>query len=82
MNTSEVYTQLTTIFREVFDDPTIVPTPEMTAQDVKDWDSFNHINLIVAIESRFKVKFKTAEIESLHNVGHLVEVIERKVNKA
>ncbi|HEY4049198.1 MAG TPA: acyl carrier protein [Acidobacteriaceae bacterium] len=82
MNTSEIYSQLTSIFREVFDDSSIVPTPEMTAEDVKEWDSFNHINLIVAIESRFKVKFKTAEIESLHNVGHLVQVIERKVNGA
>jgi acyl carrier protein len=80
MNTDEIYSQLTSIFHEVFDDSSIVPTPEMTAEDVKDWDSFNHINLIVAVESRFKIKFKTAEIESLHNVGHLVDVIRHKVN--
>jgi acyl carrier protein len=80
MNTDEVYSQLTSIFHEVFDDSDIVLTPEMTAGDLKDWDSFNHINLIVTIESRLKIKFKTAEIESLRNVGQLAEVIKDKVN--
>lgn len=82
MNTEQIYSQLTGIFREVFDDPTVTPRPDMTAEDVKDWDSFNHINLIVAIEAHFKIKFKTAELEQLRNVGNLVEVIERKVNVA
>jgi len=54
-------------------------TPELTAADVPGWDSFNHINLIVATEVQFKIKFKTAELESLRNVGHLVEVIASKV---
>jgi acyl carrier protein len=54
----------------------------MKASDVPEWDSLNHINLIVAIEARFKIKFKTSEIESLRNVGHLVEMIEKKTDKA
>jgi acyl carrier protein len=81
MNTAQIYNQLTDIFHEVFEDQTVVPTPEMTASDVKEWDSFNHINLMIAIETRFKIKFKTAELESLHNVGHLVEIIEKKLNE-
>ena len=51
----------------------------LTAADVPEWDSFNHINLIVAIETRFKIKFQTAELEQLHTVGHLAELIEQKL---
>lgn len=77
--TAEIYSRLTEIFHDIFDDNSIKLTPETTANDIEDWDSFNHINLIVAIESRFHIKFKTAELESLHSVGHLVALIERKL---
>ena len=79
-STEQIYERLTDIFHEIFDDQSIVPTPEMKAGDVPEWDSLNHINLIVAIEARFKIKFKSTELESLRNVGHLVELIERKLN--
>src|SRR5277367_7179920 len=79
-STEQIYKRLTEIFHDVFDDQSIVPTPEMKASDVPEWDSLNHINLIVAIEARFKIKFKSTELESLRNVGHLVELIERKLN--
>ena len=82
MNTAQIYSQLTDIFHEVFEDQSIVPTPEMKASDVPEWDSVNHINLMVAVEARFKIKFRTAELESLRNVGHLVEMIEKKTNKS
>ena len=80
MDTASIYRQLTEIFRDVFDDDTIELTPETTAADIHDWDSANHVNLIVAIEVRMKIKFKTIEVESLHNVGHLVNLIEQKLN--
>ena len=80
MDTASIYRQLTEIFRDVFDDDTIVVTPETTAADIRDWDSANHVNLIVAIEVRMKIKFKTIELEGLHNVGNLVSVIEQKLN--
>jgi acyl carrier protein len=75
----EIYEQLTEIFRDLFDDDALALRPETTAADVPGWDSFNHVNLIVAVEARFNIKFKTAEIEGLRNVGHLVEVIESKL---
>ena len=50
----------------------------MTASDVEDWDSLNHINLIVAVEREFKVKFTTAEVSGLKNVGDLMDLIGRK----
>ena len=81
MNTDQIYSQLTDIFHDVFEDQTVVPTPTLSAKDVPEWDSLNHINLIVAIEARFKIKFKTAELESLRDVGQLVDVIAKKLNK-
>jgi len=80
MNTDQIYAQLTDVFHEVFEDQSIVPRKDMKAIDVPEWDSLAHINLIVAVEARFKIKFKTAELESLRDVGHLVEMIEAKVN--
>jgi acyl carrier protein len=79
MQLPEIYAQLTTIFHDLFDDDTLVLTPELTAADVPEWDSFNHINLIVAVETRFKIKFKTAELEQLHTVGHLADLIQTKL---
>jgi acyl carrier protein len=79
MNNDQIYAQLTELFRDLFDDDSIVLTPETTAADIPGWDSFNHINLMVACEARFGIKFNTAEIESLHNVGHLVQVIASKL---
>jgi acyl carrier protein len=82
MNKEQIYGQLTNVFHEVFEDQSIVPTPDMKAADVEEWDSLNHINLIVAIEARFKIKFKTAELESLRDVGHLVDIIEKKLSRS
>lgn len=79
MQSHDIYAQLTPIFQDLFDDETLVVTPSLTAADVPDWDSFNHINLIVAIEARFKIKFQTAELENLHTAGHLAELIEKKL---
>jgi acyl carrier protein len=79
LTNEQIYTQLTEIFRDLFDDDSIVLTPETTAADIPEWDSFNHINLIVATEVRFGIKFKTAEIESLRNVGHLADIIAAKL---
>ena len=79
MQQLDIYAQLTGIFHDVFDDDTLVLAPELTAASVPEWDSFNHINLIVAVESTFKIKFQTAELESMNTVGHLVELIEKKL---
>jgi acyl carrier protein len=79
MQQQDIYVQLTTIFHDLFDDDSIVLSPGLTAADVPEWDSFNHINLIVAVESRFGIKFQTAELESMHNVGHLADLIQSKL---
>jgi acyl carrier protein len=79
MQQQDIYAQLTTIFHDLFDDETIVLNPGLTAADVPEWDSFNHINLIVAIEARFGVKFRTAELESIQTVGHLADLVQLKL---
>ena len=79
MQLDAIYSQLTEIFHDTFDDDTIVLSPELTAADVPEWGSFNHINLIVAVEQRFKIKFQTAELEQLHTTGHLAELIQSKL---
>ncbi|MBV9154184.1 MAG: acyl carrier protein [Alphaproteobacteria bacterium] len=81
MNTAEIYAKLTDIFRELFADDDIVLTPTTTASDIEGWDSFNHLSVIVAVETRFGVKMTTSEIESLANVGVLVAAIEKKLGR-
>lgn len=75
---SEIYTELTELFRDIFSNDHIVLTPDTTAEDVDGWDSFSHISVIVAVETRFGVKMKTSEIDGLANVGSLVKAIEAK----
>lgn len=82
MNKEQIYGQLTNVFHEVFEDQSIVPTPNMKAGDVEEWDSLNHINLIVAVEARFEIKFETAEIESLRDVSQLIDIIEKKLSRS
>jgi len=66
------------IFREVFGQNDLVIFPEMTARDVKDWDSFNHINLIMGLEDSFGVEFSTDEIASFSCVGDILDILKKK----
>ncbi|WP_072391077.1 acyl carrier protein [Hyphomicrobium sp. CS1GBMeth3] len=81
MTDAEILSGLTDIFRETFDDDSIQLTMHTTADDIDRWDSFNHINILVAAEEHFKIKFQTAEIEGLKNVGEFVHLIEKKTAK-
>lgn len=75
MSREEVFEKLNEVFRDVFDDESIVVTDTTTANDIEDWDSLEHINLIVAIENKFQIKFKMNEVTGLKNVGEMVDVI-------
>jgi acyl carrier protein len=79
MQESEIYLTINEIARDIFEDDTVVLGPQTVAADVENWDSFNHINLIVAVERAFGLRFKTAEFESLQNVGEFVELIAIKL---
>jgi acyl carrier protein len=75
----EILQSLTEVFREVFDDNTLVLQDETNADDIEAWDSYMHINIVVATEMRFGIKFQTSEIEALRNVGEFIELISRKL---
>ena len=75
----ELQERLKGIFREVFDDDGIEIHPAMTANDVDGWDSLSHVNLILAIESRFDITFSQKELLTFKNVGDLMNTIRAKV---
>jgi acyl carrier protein len=75
MSSDQILPQVRAIMEDVFDIDDLSVTPATTAEDIEEWDSLSHIRLIVAVERKFKIKFKTAEIEGLKNVGDLVDLI-------
>lgn len=79
MNREEVFEQLNDVFRDVFDDGEIVVNEDTTAEDIEDWDSLEHINLIVAVEKKFNIKFTMGEVNKFKNVGEMVDVIITRV---
>ena len=76
--TNNILEKLKPIFIDVLDIDTIVLKNETTAHDIAEWDSISNIQLIVAIERFFKVKFTTMEIQDLKNVGEMCELIIKK----
>ena len=73
--------QLNAIFCQVFDDDDIKIAPETTANDIDGWDSLSHVNLIVAVEAHFSIRFSQKELLTFKNVGDLLRCIESKINK-
>jgi len=76
---SEIYAGLTEIFHDVFMREDLHLTPTLSARELKEWDSFKQIEIIVAAEDRFQIKLHTRELDSLGNVGDLVRVIAAKI---
>lgn len=75
MTDEEILAQVTTIVRDVVGDDSVELTMNTAAQDVPGWDSMAHINIIVALEHEFHMKFKTASLEEAQNTGDLVRLI-------
>lgn len=80
MEPEAIYQRLTAILRDVFDDEDLVARPELTADDVAEWDSLSHLRLITTVQRGFGVKFSAAETGSLNNVGDLARLIQVKVH--
>ena len=77
MTEQEIFESVQEIFRTVFDDTDIVLTREMTSADIEDWDSLEQINLLVAIEKRFSIKFQLQDVKDLPNVGAMLDLVKR-----
>lgn len=71
--------RLQAVFRDVFDDNSIDISEEMTADDIEEWDSLIHVQLILAVELEFDIRFKTAETIDLKNVGEMIVLLEKKL---
>ena len=74
-----VLEQLTQIFRDVLEDDEITLSDDTTAEDIDDWDSLNHMNLMLSIEKKLGVKFSNKQIAELQNVGDLIQLIQKKI---
>lgn len=75
MNKEEIFTKLNSIFRDIFDDDTIVLSEGTTAADIEDWDSLTHISLIAAIEDEFGIRFDMKDVLKMKNVGEMADRI-------
>ena len=79
MTRDDVLEKLNEIFREYFEDEDIELTEDTTADDIEDWDSLEHINLIVAVEDSFDMKFTMGEVTTMKNVGAMVDIILERI---
>jgi len=78
MATDQIMQDVTAVFRDVLDNDALTLNRDTTAMDVEEWDSITHIQIIVALEKKYKIKFTAAEIQSFKNVGELVDTVTRK----
>ena len=81
MSRKEIFEKITVIFREEFDDDSIVIVDETNAEDIEDWDSLAHVELVMEMEKTFDLKFNIKEVGKLANVGEMVDLIERKLSE-
>lgn len=75
----EIIEELQVIFREIFDEEDLVISRDTVAEDIEDWDSLTHMQLIIEIEKRYGIKFTTAEIKKAANVGEFIDIIKGKL---
>ena len=79
MELPEVYSKLTHVFHEVFDDDALILSPTLTAHDVEGWDSLKNVRLLLSVEKAFGVRFSAAEAGTMKNVGDLAASIHSKL---
>ncbi len=79
MEQQDILLAVNEIFKEVLDNDQIVLSADTTADDIEEWDSLNHIQLVVAIEKHFKQRFTSTEIQQWKNVGEMCAAIQRRL---
>lgn len=79
MTRADILSKVRGILSDIVEEPNLRLTETMAAEDVTDWDSTNHVRLIVAIESEFDIRFETSEIGAPDDVGQLIDLIDKKL---
>ena len=79
MTKEEIYDRLNEVFKTVFDDDSIIVHEYTSADSIDGWDSLEHINLMVAVENEFGIKFNMGEVTTMENVGDMVNIIMSKL---
>jgi len=80
MTRDQLLNQVQDIFRDIFDEEDIVISYETVADDIEDWDSLEHINIITSVEKHFKIKFAMNEVSGFKNVGNMIDTILNKIS--
>lgn len=78
MTDADLMRRLNDVFRDVFDDDTIVVNENTTADDIEDWDSIEHISLISSVEDEFGMRFSMGEVSGMNNVGEMIKLIRER----
>lgn len=79
MTREEVFNGVQDIFRDIFDEDDLVINDSTSSEEIEDWDSLNHINLVSAIEKEFKIKFALGELMTLKDVGAMIDLMVEKL---
>ena len=79
MERNDILSRVNAIFRNVLDNEAIILMDQTTAKDVAEWDSLTHIQLVVAVEKAFAIRFTSREIQSWTRVGEMVDAIGAKI---
>jgi acyl carrier protein len=79
MNSAEILNIQAQIIKDIFDNYDVEITRSTTADDIDEWDSLSHIQLVAAIEKKFNIRFALAELQSLKNVGEMTDLIAKKL---
>jgi acyl carrier protein len=79
MTREQIFERLDEVFQDVFDDESITVNETTTANDIEDWDSLEHINLVAAVEQEFGFKFTMGQVVTMKNVGEMVDIILEKI---
>ncbi|MFT5125713.1 MAG: acyl carrier protein [Kiritimatiellia bacterium] len=80
MENEALFSRVQDIFRDIFDNDELTIARETVADDVEDWDSLNHINLVTALEAEFKIRFALGELQGLKNVGDMLDLVQQKIS--
>jgi acyl carrier protein len=75
----EIFNGVQDIFRDIFDEDEMIIKDSSSSDDIEDWDSLNHINLVSAIEKEFKIRFALGELITLKDVGSMIDLMVEKL---